>query len=269
MADLDQPRLPLPHLITGGKRRIAETGTALAIIDKIQGGGSIPVRSSWGGARNRRDRTSLNLTRKQCEGLIAAADFAERTGLAFNRHWTVHYESAGVAEIDAPVFIGNLLKLVRDYATRKLGVFTAVWVRENGEGKGGHVHILMHLPPGRTLRGRTSKWVRLAGGTSRAKVSKVVSIGGAMISADMRSEHYRHNLATVLAYVLKGADREAGEAIALPRSGEGGLIIGKRCGWSQNIGESARLFQAPSSIGAGCSRPYSAPCKATCAPIRA
>lgn len=240
MADLDQPRLSRPVKQTPANRRVAETGTALANIDKIQGGGSIPVRSSWGGARNRRDRTSLHLSRKQCEGLIAAADFAERTGLAFNRHWTVHYEGAGVADCDAPQFIGRLLKLAKGYATRKLGAFTAVWVRENGEGKGGHVHILMHLPPGRTLRGRTGKWIRLAGGTSRAKVSKVVSIGGALLSADMRSEHYRHNVATVLAYVLKGADRDTGEALSLPRSGEGGLIIGKRCGWSQNAGESAR-----------------------------
>lgn len=244
MADLDQPRVPLPRLITGGKRRIAETGTALAIIDKIQSGSSTSVRTSWGGARNRRDRTSLNLTRRQVDGLIAAADYAERTGLAFNRHWTVHYERAGIAEIDAPQFIGRLLKLAKGYATRKIGQFTAVWVRENGEGKGGHVHILMHMPAGRTLRGRTGKWVRLAGGTSRAKVSRVVSIGGALLSADKRSEHYRHNLATVLAYVLKGAERETGEALTLPRSGEGGLIIGKRCGWSQNVGRGQRLANA-------------------------
>lgn len=241
MADLDQPRVPLSCLITGGKRRIAETGTALAIIDNIQSDGSIPVRTTWGGARNRRDRTSLNLTRQQVDGLIAAADYAERTGLAFNRHWTVHYERAGVAEINAPQFIGRLLKLAKGYATRKQGKFAAVWVRENGEGKGGHVHILMHLPAGKTLRGRTAKWVRLAGGTYRAKVSRVVSIGGALKCAEKRSEHYRHNLATVLAYVLKGAECETGEALSLPRSGEGGLIIGKRCGWSQGIGEAARV----------------------------
>lgn len=241
MADLDQPRLPRPDKITDGKPAIPESGTALAIIDKIPSDGSIAVRGNWGGARNRRDRTSWHLSKLQCEGLIAAAQYAEHLGLAFNRHWTVHYEKAGIADIDAAGFVGRLLKLARDHATRKQGQFTAVWVRENGEGKGGHVHILMHMPAERTLRGRTRRWVTLAGGTYRPRTSRVVSIGGRLLSADSGSEHYQHNAAAVLAYVLKGADRQTGEALSLPRSGEGGLVIGKRCGWSQNIGQQARL----------------------------
>lgn len=120
---------------------------------------------------------------------------------ARRRHWIVHYEKAGIAESDANLFIGRLVKLALDCVRAKMGTFAAAWVRENGEGKGGHVHILMDLPTGRTLRGKAIKWVRLAGGTSYAKVSRVVSIGGALATAGCRSEHYRHNLATVLAYL--------------------------------------------------------------------
>lgn len=249
MPDLDQPRVPLPRLKTGGKRRFAETGTALANIDIIPSDGLITARdnskitarfagkTTWGGARNRRDRTSWHLTLSQCEGLIAATERAERQGLPFNRHWTIHYERAGIAESDGARFIGHVLKLARDYASRAgKGRFAAVWVRESGEGKGGHVHILMHLPTGCTLQGRSRKWVRLAGGTYRTGVSFARSIGGNLKAAQSLSEHYRQNAATVLAYVLKGASREAGETARLPQCGEGGLIIGKRCGWSQNVG---------------------------------
>ncbi|MFN3456512.1 MAG: hypothetical protein ACK4Z8_02915 [Novosphingobium sp.] len=247
MADLDQPRLPSRAQIPRVRGPRVLSGTALAT---LKSNGSIPTKGSWGGARNRRDRTSWHLSKTQCEGLIAAARYAEHIGLAFNRHWTVHYERAGIADIDAPEFIGRLLKLARDYSTRKKnGHFTALWVRENGEGKGGHVHILMHMPAERTLRGRTRRWVTLAGGKYKPRTSRVVSIGGRLISADSGSEHYQHNVGAVLAYVLKGADHQTGEALSLPRSGEGGLVIGKRCGWSQNIGKGSRIEQETLRIG--------------------
>ncbi|OYX60116.1 MAG: hypothetical protein B7Y89_16975 [Novosphingobium sp. 32-60-15] len=241
MTDRDQNHLPQSVNQTGVQLPIPEIGMALAIKDKISSDGPMRAKMGWGGARNRRDRTSCYLSRKQCEGLIEAAQFAELIGLGFNRHWTVHYEKAGIVELDAPQFIGHLLKLVRDYARPKADRFTALWVRESGEGKGGHVHILMHLPLGRTMRGRTCKWIRLAGGTSRAGVSHVVSIAGRLAAADNGSEHYRHNLAFVLGYVLKCADIVAGEALTLRRFGERAYIIGKRCGSSQNIGSRSRL----------------------------
>ena len=193
----------------------------------------------WGGARNRADRTSEYLTRRQCVGLIAAARRAESIGLPFNRHWTIHYERAGVAEIDAARFIGRLLKLAGDYARRHHNKIAATWVRENGDGKGGHVHMLLHLAAGLNLRGRTSHWVRLAGGTRCARVSRVRSIGHSLRSADNGGEDYQHNAGAVLAYILKGADAETGAALGLERYGERGLIVGKRCGRTQNIGQRA------------------------------
>ena len=50
----------------------------------------------------------------------------------------------------------------------------------------------------------------------------------------------RTNADAVLAYVVKAASKETGHALALPRHGEGGPIIGKRAGWTQNIGAKAR-----------------------------
>lgn len=236
MDDFHQPRRPPALRMKGGNPPLSESGTALAIIDTIPSGGSNKRNSAWGGARNRRDRASCHLTLLQCECLIAAARQAERMGLAFNRHWTVHYERAGIAEIDATRFVGRLLKLAGDFARRSFGRFAAIWVRESGHGKGGHVHILLHLPPGCILRGRTAKWVRLAGGNVTARVSRVRVIGGTLNASGSGGAHYRANLEAVLFYVLKGSSRETSEELGLPRHGDGGLIIGKRCGRTQNLG---------------------------------
>lgn len=51
---------------------------------------------------------------------------------------------------------------------------------------------------------------------------------------------YTVNLNATLAYVLKGASREAAERFGLERIEPGGCVIGKRCGTSQNIGAKAR-----------------------------
>jgi hypothetical protein len=195
----------------------------------------------WGGARNSALRPRPHLTLKQCEDMMAAADHAERIGMAFNRHWSVHYQSAGIAEADATRFIGRLLKLTREYARRHGGGFAAVWSRENGDGKGGHVHILMHLPADLSLSGRTAKWVRLAGGVCIAGVSYIRSVAGRLIAADNGGEHYAVNVGIVREYLLKGAAGEVRAALGLERfPGEQGEVIGKRCGWTQNIGQGAR-----------------------------
>lgn len=208
-------------------------------MNRIQGCGLIPAKCSWGGARNRYGRSEA-LTLDQCRNLIAAADHAERLALPFNRHWTVHYKLAGIAEVDARRFIGRLLKLSRDYAGRHGCKFAAIWVREGGAGKGGHAHILMHLPARLSLKGRTRRWVRLAGGECRDTVSYVRAVAGRISAAESGSEHYAANAAIIRAYLLKGANPGALKALHLEGDGHGGLIVGQRCGWTQNIGASAR-----------------------------
>ena len=164
----------------------------------------------------------------------------ERIGLAFNRHWTVHYEMAGIAEHDGAAFVGRLLSLARKKVRRDGGELAALWVRENGDGKGGHVHILLHLPLGMTLRNCTRRWIKAAGGTPARRASKVRTIVGSIGNGQPGGERYRANADAVLAYLLKGADGQTARSLGLRRLGEGGPIIGKRAGWTQNIGRIAQ-----------------------------
>lgn len=236
MAKCDQPRgnVPIKKRAENGQSR--RSGTRVAIIPKLLSAGAIPAGSGWGGARNTGSRVTDGLSVDKCEAMLAAAAKAGALGLPFNRHWTVHYERAGIAEHDAVRFVGRLRKYASDYARRHNGKFAVMWVRESGDGKGGHVHMLMHLPADLRLNGRTRRWINLAGGRCMAKVSRVTAIAGRIGAAERGGAHYASNLATVRSYLLKGADRATCEALGLDYRGSQGTVVGKRCGWSQNIG---------------------------------
>jgi len=233
----------------GGDAPIPETGTEIADKDKIKSLRPIAgeaVAVSWGGSRNRVDRTSDCLTPKQAESIVAAIFASGKIGLPVNRHVTLHLEKLGVAAGAGAAAIGAFLKLHRDYlATRGLG-FASVWIREDDSGdgsKGAHVHILMHVDPDAApaVTRRQRRWLRLATGKPYCSGALHTSrIGGKVHTATSAPAVYHDNLKTVVVYLLKGAGPDAAAALVLPRHGEGGPVIGKRCGWSQNIGEAAR-----------------------------
>lgn len=240
MMDFADPSDQPADLITAENGHSAQAGTALAIISDNLSCSLGPVRGGWGGKRNRADRVSETLTRAQCAKLIAAARFAESIGLPFNRHWTIHSERAGIQPHDGQSFVRHILKSAGTAARRHGGEMAATWVRENGEGKGEHAHILMHLPRGLTLANRTRRWIVAAGGTYRRNVSRVRSIGGILSSAELADDRYLLNADNVLAYLLKHGDQSAMEALGLPLWGHRGWIMGKRCGSTQNVAESAQ-----------------------------
>lgn len=235
----------------------SETGTTFANYTESSSSALASIQpcgsGTWGGARNRADRVSDTLSQRQVDGLLAAAEFAMVTGRTFQRHWTVHYGKAGVADRDGARFVGRLLHLVGKQARRAGCEMTALWVRERASGKGEHVHILLHLPTDLTLRNRTRLWIEAAGGKYRPGVSMMRSIGGRLpgcpsitpagiVSDQCRHEemHYRVNAAAVVRYLLKHATEPGGRRLGLKRCGERGRIVGKRCGWTQNIGAKAR-----------------------------
>ena len=98
---------------------------------------------------------------------------------------------AGIAPEDGARFVGKLIDLVSKQARREGGRLSAIWVRECASDKGEHVHILMHLPAGMSLRNRTRRWIVAAGGTYRAGVSKVTVIGGRLSKVEKSSRRAR------------------------------------------------------------------------------
>lgn len=197
-------------------------------------------KSTWGGARNRKDRVSTELSQQQAEGILKAMAVAELKGMPLNRHWTVDYALSGIPDGEGAAFVGKLLGFCNRYARAREGKFAAVWVREVGERNGAHVHIAMHLPADWKLGHLTRKWIKAAGGRYLAGNSRIRSIGGSLRCPDTNPCKYRANQEALGNYLVKGSGPCVADELGLERLKPSGAIIGKRCGWTQNLGAAAR-----------------------------
>jgi hypothetical protein len=200
-------------------------------------------RSRRGGARNSKSRWSDGLAPGAVGGIIAAAYFAPQIGLPLNSFRTIHWEKAGVA--DGLAATGRFLKLARDWVRSQGGGFACVWVREGGEMKGEHVHILMHVPPDLApgFRRRLRGWLKACGAAWLRGVMFSRPVGRSLrhaMGGDVYGETYAGHLAAVVGYVVKGAEPDAAARFGLGRVEPGGRIVGKRSGCSANLGPMAR-----------------------------
>jgi hypothetical protein len=196
-----------------------------------------------GGARNKTDRRSLVIALRGALNVHEATWFALAIGLGFNRFTTIHWERGRVE--DGYFATMRFLQLASAWVRSQGGEWAFVWVRENGPEKGEHVHILMRIPPALAdgFRRRQAGWIKACGAVRRAGVTFSRTIGRTLAHADetgYAGDDYRGNLAEALGYLLKGAGDDAREKLGLRRREPGGVIVGKRCGTSQNIGEAAR-----------------------------
>lgn len=118
-----------------------------------------------------------------------------------------------------------------------------LWVHENSGPKGGHCHLLAHVPAElvAAITGLQRGWLRrITGQPYRKRVIRSEPIGGRLGLEAGNPELHAINLEAALAYVLKGASPEAASQFNLERLEPGGRVIGKRCSTSQNIGAKAR-----------------------------
>jgi hypothetical protein len=161
--------------------------------------------------------------------------------MAFNRHLTIHWQQAGIPEERAAWATGRFLKLAGDWIAKRGGKFAWAWVRENGDTKGSHVHILLYLPALTGIGNMQRRWLRsITGQPYSARTIKTARIGGTANAARSAPAAYQANLAEVVGYVLKGASPAAANDLGLERLDAGGRITGKRAATSQNIGRAAR-----------------------------
>lgn len=138
---------------------------------------------------------------------------------------------------------GRFLDLLTKALARHGSCTAWLWVHENCGPKGGHCHLLAYVPADlvRVITKLQRGWLRLISGQPyRAHVIKSKPIGGRLGLEVSNRDLHAANLETVLAYMLKGANREAAIQFDLKRLHPGGRVIGKRCGVSQNIGPKAR-----------------------------
>jgi hypothetical protein len=222
---------------------------ALAALSYLTIGGApdLPRASGRGGARNRRDRTSHNLSVSQVGNLVAAARHAEAVGLPFTRMTTIHWEAAGVPLDRMAHATGRFVGLLAKALARHDSKTAWLWTHEGGDGKGGHCHLLAHVPAKLVSRVTALQrgWLRrITGRPYRARVVLSRPIGGRLNVQINNPSIYAVNLDAATSYILKGASPKAAERFGLEKLESGGRVIGKRCGTSQNIGAKARRERA-------------------------
>ena len=215
-------------------------------ITRAQGNGVaalLPSSTSRGGARNRADRESHALTAAQICKLKAAERHAERIGLPFTRMITIHWQAAEVPLAGMAKATGRFTDLMAKALARHGSRTAWLWTHENCGPKGGHCHLLAHVPADLVpiVTALQRGWLRrITLRSYRARVIHSKPIGGRLGLEAGNPDLHAINLEAALAYVLKGASSEAASQFALGRLEPGGRVIGKRCGTSQNIGAKAR-----------------------------
>jgi len=175
------------------------------------------------------------------QGIITAAETAWRSGIPFNSHVTVHWAKLGLADDEAAPATGALLTLLRDWLRKQGLPFAYAYARENGATKGSHVHILAHLPPGAGWNSqRSRRWLkRIADGPYFTGAIRTKRIRGTCKGRVILPELYAANLADVVSYLTKGALPQLAAVLTIRRVEPGGHVVGKRAGWSQNVGAKA------------------------------
>lgn len=224
---------------------ISDDGTNIAIRYLKQGvvDSEHDRRRHRGGARNRKGRESLALTGAQAVNLIEAAHYATAIGLPFTRMLTIHWQAAGVALDGMAAATGRFTDLLAKALARHGSKTAWIWVHENGDGKGGHCHMLVHIPVDlvKVVQRLRRQWLRRITGTPfRARVVKTDALGRRLGLENGNPALLAENAAEALGYLLKGVTPDAPVAASLKRLEPGGRIIGKRCGTSENIGRKAR-----------------------------
>lgn len=235
---LDQPQSPMKPPIVG-------TGTALAINTLSLGVAAHSAgKPGRGGARNRGDRHSQALKAGQIANLSASEGHSRVIGLPFTRMISIHWKAAGVPLEGMAAATGKYI----DYLTRWLAKhkyrIAWLWVHENAGGKGWHCHILAHVPAKlvKPLVGAQIRWLRaITGKPYRATVIRSDPIGGRLGLESSNPALHLVNVRAALAYICKGAPQAVLDAAGIDQKHKPqGLIIGRRCSTSQNIGRTER-----------------------------
>jgi len=199
------------------------------------------------------NKISYHLTLNQAHAIIAAADHAFCIGRPLNQFVTIHFNKAGITATHA--FVTAFFKLTGDWlraSTKEPPYY--VWVLENEQNKGLHLHLLVHVPFGRKgqFKKLANRWLDRLGTNRQADALDIRPVRHScrMQSAKSVSTiwaylghwggwYQRDGLKGALGYMLKGLSAVNCVAIGIGHQPQG-IVTGKRCGFSEALGPTWR-----------------------------
>jgi hypothetical protein len=177
-----------------------------------------------------------HLSLAQATNLIEAVDYAREIGLPLVAHATIHW--SGTVVFDDPD--GKLFAKVREglhkWLLRRgiIGGLTCVWCREcKAHTDIVHCHLLFHLPAEFRSGARFLE--------TEAALFRLVDRHGGGILGEFAVKLVIHPDPDGL-YLIKGGDRRVWEFFNIRKEWRKsqGILHGKRCGTTENIGPSRR-----------------------------
>jgi hypothetical protein len=174
---------------------------------------------------------------KNVKSLVEAANASLHMHHPLNLFVTVNCERAKVAD-DVHSFLSRYLKILPDWVRLRDIPWACIWVLENPPGAGLHWHAIIHLPIKhlKAFQNARQRHLRLAGAKRQARVFRSKLVGP---KYSVNNLAHLHALRGLMRYLLKRADPATCEEFWIDCHNQG-HVMGKRVGFSQSLGPSAR-----------------------------
>jgi hypothetical protein len=186
--------------------------------------------------RRRYSPGGTKITVLQATNIIEAVSLAKLIGLPLVAHLSIHWSLTDVGDDANGKLFARFREGLNKWFNRRGIVFAAAWARERqarGQSDVEHCHLLFHLP----VEYRTGKKLLEV----EDAMSRLVERHGRGIlhkkAIDLRVHDNPDGK-----YLIKGGGRKIWKRIRLRKEHRRlqGIIHGKRCGTTQNIGQAAR-----------------------------
>jgi hypothetical protein len=184
----------------------------------------------------KRSGASKYITMRRATNIIDAVKFAKSIDLPLVAHLTIHWSLTDLGDDPDGKLFAKFREGLDKWLDRKGIVFAGAWARERqsrGQSDVVHCHLLFHLP----VEYRSGKRLLQV----RDSISRLVILHGRDIT---------HERAIDLAvwrdpdgkYLIKGGGPEVWKRFRVRKEHRRlqGIIHGKRCGLTENIGPAAR-----------------------------
>ena len=184
----------------------------------------------------KRTRATKYISMRRASNIMEAVAFAKSIGLPLVAHLTIHWSLTDIGDDPDGKLFAKVREGLDKWLNRQGIEFAAAWARERqcrGQSDVEHCHLLFHLP------------VAYHGGAKmlqvKTAISRLVELHGGGIFHENAIDVRTHSDPDGK-YLIKGGGSKVWKRFRLRKDHRRlqGVIHGKRCGVTENIGESAR-----------------------------
>ena len=185
--------------------------------------------------RQYRPGGSKYITLAQATNIIEAVDFAKLIGLPLVAHLTIHWAYTDVGDDPEGKLFAKVREGLDKWLKRHGIMFTGAWCIERmsrGQAEAVHCHLLFHLP----FEYRTKRKLQV-----EAAIYRLIKRHGKGYWAEQVIDLRIHDNPDGK-YLIKGGGPKVWKLFRLRKEHRRlqGIIHGKRCGTTQNLGPAAR-----------------------------